>query len=793
MIKNYLLIGFRNLRKHFSYSLINIFGLGLGLATCLLLVTWIKHELSFDRFHDDSDRIYRSSLEMSFGGQINHLYQSPNKLLPVIKENFPDVENGTRFYDRTGHTPFIIQYQTERFQEGKFSYADSTFFKVLTFEFIEGNPDKALAEPNTAVITESIAKKYFGNESATGKVIKVNSATDYTITGVIKDIPSNSSITFDFVGSFHSVSYGKETPQWFPANFLTFIKAGRNTDINAIATKVNDRVKMELASELTGEGDYIRFGFLPIADIHLVEAGRIVYVYIFSAIALLILGIACINYINLSTARAADRAKEVGIRKVVGALRNQLFGQFIGESVLITFMAFFVALLIVETLLPGFNLITGSNFPPTVFFDPAFLLISLVVLVAIALLAGAYPAFAISAFKPVSILKGNFKYSGRGILLRRILVVTQFTISIGLIVSTLVIYKQLSFIRNRDLGYSKENSIAIPLDKKTAEIYEQLKTELIKSGKIVAVSRASESPTDIHAGYGVSVGGANPRDIMTTAITVDTEFVPAFGMQIIAGRNFTEGDFLKVEADTTRNSSSFILNQSAIRDLYIDPEKAIGQRITLSGRSGEIIGIVKDFHFASMREKIKPLVLFNEVRQFDHVFIKMNPEDVPGSLEVIKKICQTTITHRPFEYEFVDEKYAALYDAEDKISTIFIGFATLAIIIASLGLLGLVSFSAAQKTKEIGIRKVLGATAPSIVLLITKDFTRLILIAIVIGLPLSYYLMSEWLSDFAYKTEIGLGPVLIASLVCIVIAFGTAGFQAVKAALLDPAETLRNE
>lgn len=610
---------------------------------------------------------------------------------------------------------------------------------------------------------------------------------------MIKDIPSNSSISFNFLGSFHSIAYGRETPQWFPANFLTFIKAGKNTDLGAIESKINNQIKTELASELTGEGDYIRYKFIPISDIHLVEAGRVVYVYIFSAIALLILAIACINYINLSTARAADRAKEVGIRKVVGALRNQLFGQFIGESVLITFLAYIVALLMVETLLPGFNAITGANFPPSVFFDLGFLMASFVILLAIALLAGAYPAFAISSFRPVSILKGNFKSSGRGILLRRVLVVTQFTISIALIVSTLVIYKQLSFIRDRELGYNKENSITIPLDQKTAAVYDQLKTELIKSGKVSFVSRASEAPTDIHAGYGVSVGGANPRDIMTTAITVDTEFIPAFNMEIIAGRNFTDGDFLKVNADTSRNSSSFILNETAIKELYIDPANAIGQRITLSGRSGEIIGIVKDFHFASMREKIKPLVLFNEVDQFDQIFVRMNPEDVRGALAEIKKICQTLVTHRPFEYEFIDQKYAALYDAENRISTIFICFAALAIVIASLGLLGLVSFSAAQKTKEIGIRKVLGATAPGIVLLITKDFTKLILIAIVLGLPISYYLMSQWLADFAYKTEIGVGPVVIASLLCMVIAFGTAGFQAIKAALIDPARTLRNE
>lgn len=792
MFKNYLLIGFRNLRKHFTYSLINIFGLGLGLATCLLLVTWIKHELSFDQFHAGSNRIYRATLEMNFSGKSRTHTTTPNKLLAEFNESFPEIESGTRIYDVSAYTPFIVRYEDRLFQEHKFSLADSSFFTVFSFEFIHGNPSKALAEPYTVVITEATSKKYFGDDNAINKVLKVND-TDYTVTGVIKNVPDNSSIQFDMMGSFRSHPYGRNKPEWFPANFFTAIKVRDNASVANIAEKINATAMKELASEFTGVNDYIRFSFIPIADIHVKEQGRITYIYIFSAIAFLILLIACINYINLSTARAADRAKEVGIRKVIGALRKQLFTQFIGESLLITMLAFITSLLLAEVMLPVFNAVTGKSFPPMIFLDPKFLGVSLFILIAIALLAGAYPAMAISAFKPVSILRGSFKFSGRGIWLRRFLVVTQFTISIALIVSTLVIYKQLTFIRNKQLGYNKDNIIIIPVDSKTEASFNQLKTELMKSGHVALVARGSESPTEIHAGYGLSVEGQVSRDMMITAATVDTEFIPMFDMTLKAGRNFTEADFLKVKADTSGRSSSFIVNETTLNELYLDPEKAIGTRINMNNRIGEIVGVVKDFHFASMREKIEPLILFNEVEQFEQIFIRLQSDDVPASLAAIKNVCQRVLPHRPFEYEFADQQYAALYDGEERISTIFIGFASLAIIIACLGLLGLVSFSAAQKTKEIGIRKVLGASAPGIVLLITKDFTRLIMIAIILGLPLAYFMMTQWLSDFAYKTDIGFGPLIIASLLCLTIAFVTAGYQAIRAALIDPAETLRSE
>lgn len=794
MIKSYMLIGFRNIRKHFSYSLINIAGLGLGLATCLLLATWIRHEVSYDGFHESADRVYRATLEMSFGGQSNAIPSTPNKLLAVLRANHPGIENGVRLYDLAAYSPFVVQYGDAMFQESRFSYADSTFFQVLTFPLLKGNATKALSAPYSVVITETIAKKYFGVEDPLGKTLKVNTRNDYTVTGVVADVPSNSSLQFDFIASFHSIGYGRDEPQWSNANFLTFIKVSEQTDLAGITEQLNRQVKTEMASELTGAGDYIRFSFIPIKDIHLAEGGHQAYVYIFSAIGLLILVIACINYVNLSTARAADRAKEVGIRKVAGALRTQLFAQFIGESLLITFLAFITAVLLAEGMLPVFNAVTGIPFSPMTFLDPVFAGSALLVLTVIGILSGAYPALAISAFRPVTILKGVFKFSGRGICLRRSLVVTQFTISIALIVSTLVIYKQLTFIRTKQLGYDKENTIMLPLDSKTEAVYEQLKTELLRTGQVTHVARASEAPTEIKGGYGLVVEGATrSHDLMTTAITVDTEFIPAFAMTLKAGRNFTDADFRNVKADSTQHASAFIVNEAALHALAIDPEKALGTRIRLSGRSGEIVGIVSNFHFASMRKAIEPLVLFDEVEQFNYLFIRLNAGNTKTALATVQQICHEIIPHRPFEYRFIDQQYATLYDAEERMGSVFIGFASLAIIIACLGLLGLVSFSVAQKTKEIGIRKVLGATPAGIVLLVTRDFTRLIGIAIALGLPLAYYVMNQWLNDFVYKTDIGIAPLIAAPILCMVIAFGTSAYQALKAAWIDPANTLRNE
>jgi putative ABC transport system permease protein len=797
MIKSYLLIGFRNLRKHLTYSLVTIVGLGLGLATCLLLVTWIRHELSYDRFNNSADRIYRASLEYSFGGQVSRTSVSPTALLPAIL-TLPETQTGARVVNPSGWSPYIVAFEDKLFQENKFYAADSTFFDVFSYRLLKGNPQKALAQPYNVIVTESTAKKYFGSEDAIGKILKVNSSYDYVVTGVIEDAPTNSLFQFDFIASFNSLRAGREEPIWWSANYQTFIVLQEKSALADLVSKTNVLVKKAVGGELSSPNDYVRYNFIKLTDIYLKSdfngepevVSSIQYIYIFSVVAALILLIACINYINLATARAADRAKEVGVRKVVGALRKQLFTQFIGESILITLLAFCFAFFLALMLLPLFNDLTGKNFNHTLLLQPSFAISSLLILVVIGLLAGAYPALVITSFKSVSVLKGNFKTSGKGIWLRKSLVVFQFGISVVLITGTLIIIKQLDFIRGKNLGYDRNHTIMLPLDTKTSGVFETLQTELTRSGAAEHVGRATESPVNIQGGYSINSGDPGAPGIIITGLLVDEEYIPAIGIQLVQGRNFTKQDVDNVNKDTVY---TFILNETALATLFIKPSEALGKKVSMGRRKGEIIGVIKDFHFASLHKNISPLVIFPEEQQFSKIFIRIPEGNIASHLEKIRSIYNKVVPHRPFEYQFLDQQYTALYINEQRMGSIFIVFATLAIIIACLGLLGLVSFSAAQKTKEIGIRKVLGATPPAIVVLITKDFTRLIVFAIVLGLPLAYWMMSRWLSDFAYKTDIGFAPIVTASAICIVIALGTAGYQAMKASLIDPAKTLRNE
>jgi putative ABC transport system permease protein len=777
--------------------MINIFGLGLGLATCLLLTIWIVHELSYDSFHQDADRIYRSSLEMNFGGQHMRTAVSPTALLPALK-NLPEVEEGVRIYNAAGRNPYIVKKDDALFQETHFYFADSTFFRIFSYDLIEGNPVTALKEPYSVILTESMVKKYFGAENPVGKTLNINNSREYTVTGVIADAPSNSYFQFDFLASFSSLRQANEEPIWWSANYQTFVKLHEQADIKSVSEKTHALVRKALASELTNPGDDVRYNFMKLTDIHLRSdlqgeletVSDMRYVYIFSGVALLILIIACINYINLSTARAADRAKEVGIRKVAGAMRKQLFFQFLGESIMVTLIAFVLAFFIAQVTLPFFNNITGKQLDTSLFYDPTLLSAIILVLIAIAFLSGAYPALAITAFKPVSVLKGSFKFSGRGIWLRKALVVTQFSISMVLIVGTLVILKQLNFIQNKKLGYEKENIVVLPLDQKTEDVFSQLKSEFMRSGRVAAVGLGTESPTKIQGGYGFNLeGSGDDHGMILTAVAADTGYFDALGMEIIKGRSFNDADFTRAKVDTF---FSFVVNETALAALFIEKEKAIGTRARLSGRHGEIVGVIKDFHFNSLHNAIGPLVIFSQ-EDYHHIFVKLKPGNVTESLASLKSVCAAITPHRPFEYQFLDQQYEAMYASEQRMGTIFLVFATLAIIIACLGLLGLVSFSAAQKTKEIGIRKVLGATASGIVVLITKDFARLVLIAILIGIPAAYWLMTQWLNSFAYQTDIGVMPVAIAAVASVFIALSTAGYQAVKAALIDPAKTLRNE
>lgn len=796
MLKNYLISGIRSLLKHRFYSFINITGLALGLAACLLLVTWIVHELSYDQFHQSKDRIYRVSLEYSFGGQTSKTSVSPTALLPALDKNFPEVENGVRLYNPSIFNPYVVRRDQALFQEKAFYYADSTFFEVFTFPLVEGSPEKALSAPNSVVLTRSTARKYFGNTEVLGKTIIVNEK-DYTVTGLIEDLPTNSTIQFDLLGSFSSLRASHEQI-WWSANYQTFITLRKGADLVGLESKTQEMINKELASELTNPGDYVKYNYNLLTDIYLksdsqesIPVSDIKYIYIFGSIAFLILAIACINYINLATARAAERAKEVGVRKVVGAARRQLFWQFIGESIIITTLSLVIALVISKLMLGAFNQLVGKNFAGELIFNPRSLIIMALAAVAIALAAGAYPALVITSFRPVHVLKGNFKSSSKGIWLRKGLVVFQFGISVILIVGTLVVTRQLNYIQNKKLGYDRDNVVVLPLDSKTETVYEQLKTEILRDNFARDVSRATELPTAIGGGYSITMkGSSNNVGMIVTAMSVDKEFIQGMGMEVATGRNFTDSDFQRALADTTY---SFILNESALRELGVSPDKALGHPIEMNGRNGEIIGVVKDFHFAPLQKKIAPLALFNDRSDYSYFFVTLSEGNPKTSLAKLETIYKRLVPHRPFEYEFLDERYNTLYGNEQRMAKIITTFAALTIIIASLGLLGLVSFSAAQKTKEIGIRKVMGATPVSIVLLITRDFTRLVVVAISIGVPLAYWIMNQWLDDFAYRTDVGLAPLIIAPLSCFIIAFATSAYQAIHAAMVNPSNTLRSE
>lgn len=797
MFKNYLIIGFRSLLKHRFYSIINIAGLAVGLAASLLLVTWIIHELSYDQFHGNKGRIYRLSLEYSFGGQTSKTSVSPTALLPALEKSFPEVENGVRLYNPSAFNPFIVRRDDVLQQEGKFFFADSTFFQVFSFPLLQGDPDKALTQPNSVVLTQSTAKKYFGDEDPVGKTLFVNNRSEYLVTGLMQDLPTNSLIQFDLLGSFSSLPASKEQI-WWSANYQTFVLLTPGTDLAGLEAKTQALINKELASELSNPGDYVKYNYTLFTDIYLksdmtesVPVSDMKYIYIFGSIALLILIIACINYVNLATARATERAKEVGVRKVVGAARRQLFFQFIGESLIITTLSLIIALLVSKAMLPSFNELVGKNFAGEMLFNPKAMGILFIASTAIALFAGAYPAIAITSFKPVQVLKGNFKSSSKGIWLRKGLVVFQFSISVILIIGTLVVTGQLDYMQNKKLGYDRDNVVILPLDNKTEEVFDQLKTEILRENFAKEVSRATESPTSIGGGYSINLeGSANDQGMIVTAMSVDKEFIPGLGMELAAGRNFTEADFQRQATDTVY---SFILNESTIRELTIPIDKAIGQQIKMNDRRGEIIGIVKDFHFAPLQKKITPLALFNDKNDYSYFFVTLKAGNPKEALSRLEHICKTLAPHRPFEYDFLDEKYNTLYSNEQRMGKIVTTFAVLTILIACLGLLGLVSFSAAQKTKEIGIRKVMGATPASIILLITRDFAKLIIIAFVFGIPLAYWMMNQWLDDFAYRTDIGVLPLIVAPVLCLVIAFGTSAYQAIHAAMINPANTLRSE
>jgi len=792
MFKNYLKTTFRNTTRHKGYSFINLTGLAIGIACTLLILLWVKDELSYDRFHENGKDIYRI---MSYGTKymIEGIDGTPAPLAPAIKEEVPGIVNYARFSDVS---KLVCKYGDKVFYETRGLIADPSIFEIFTFPFVQGNPKTAFSEPLDVVITETMAKKYFGTEDPIGKTIEVE-GNPAAVKGVIRDIPYNSHIQFDFLSSYEFIEeitgYGTS---WGSFNFVTYLQLERDRDIQEIGKNITAVASNNNCPQVK---DGVEFRLQPLSAIHLdnrgafrnyADVGDRKYVYVFSIIAFFILFIACVNFMNLSTARSTTRAKEVGMRKTVGASRRQLILQFFGESLFLTMTACVFALILVTALLPAFNQIAGKQLRLNLI-DIQLVLGLIIIVLLTALTAGSYPAIYLSSFKPVKVLKGMFKSEGKGQTFRRVLVVTQFSLSIALLIGTLVAFNQLRFLRHSKLGFNPENIVYVPVKENIGKRYDAFKAELLNDPNINSVAAqyylfAEQSFRT--TGYDWE-GREKDQEADIILNLVDYDFIPMLGLELVEGRNFSK----EYSTDATQ---AYILNEEAIKQMGM--QNPVGKQFSYGQRKGTIIGVLKNAHFRSLHVKIEPHVLFflddvSVATEYGVVLIKVNSDKTVEALATIKGVWKEFNPITPFEYHFLDQKYDSLYRKEQKIGTILNAFTLFAIIISCLGLFGLASFLTEQRTREIGIRKVLGASESSIVFLLSKQFTKWVLISNIFAWPAAYIIMNEWLKSFAYRINIGIWAFVLSGMLAVGIALITVSYQAIRAAWANPVDSLRYE
>jgi putative ABC transport system permease protein len=795
MLKNYLKVALRNLLKHKSQSLINIFGLAVGLACCILIVLFVKDELGYDSFHAHADRIVRVTMEYKWDGEVKEAALTGTKVAPAFTREFPEVEKGVRIFSY----PSVVKAGDKLYNEKGFIYADSSFFEVFSFELIKGDASALLDTPDKIVLTKSAAAKYFGAEEPIGRSLRIHDSYDLVVSGVVADVPSSSQIKFDMVASFAKIGASK-TEQWYSANYITYLLLNDGKAIATLQPKIKPYMQAQ-ASEtgMTGDG-YLTYNLQPLREVHLYSKlpgfepnGEIKYLYIFSVVALLILVIACTNFMNMATARAAERAREVGLRKVIGANKKQLFFQFLGEAIVITIVAFVLSLAMVEWMSPAFNALAGKAVSVQSLFTVPGLLVALAGVIGISLLAGSYPAIILAAYKPINVLKGNVAAAGSGLWLRKGLIVFQFAISTFLIVCTLVINNQLQYMQNKKLGYALNQVIALPLDAKIKNNLSTVKGELNRVPGVESVTTAYHSPVQIGGGYSIKREGMEETRLIT-GVPVDKDFVQTLGLTLVAGRNFTPAEENQAFQATEEQPAdiAIMLNETAVREMGWTAEEAIGKRLE-QPRKGYIVGVVNDFHFASMHSGIGPLAIFLEPIWEGKVLVRVSGSNIQHILAALETTWKGTVVHRPFEFRFLDDEYNSLYAAEARTGTVFNVFALLAILLACLGLFGLAAFTTMQRTKEIGIRKVLGASVGGIVTLLAKDFLLLVSIAVVLATPLAWWAMHQWLDDFAYRVNVSIWTMGLASGIAICIAFVTVTVQVIKAASNNPVKSLRSE
>jgi putative ABC transport system permease protein len=804
MFKNYLKIALRNLLKYKGYSLINIFGLAVGMASCILILLYVHDELSYDQHHEKAEQIYRVTRQWfnSDGSPSLHLGHVAPPIGPLLKNDFPDILQMARLTD--GNEP-LLRYQDKVFQEERFYFADPNIFEIFTLPLVKGDPKNALADPNSVVLTPAMAQKYFGNDEPLGKVLNFSNQVDLKVTGVMQETPAAAHVHFDFLGSMklpEQIFGEREFKNWGSNNYATYLLFPPNyptaTFTQAIPAFIGrHHPDGEKAIPQT------TLHLQRLTDIHLhsqldseLEAnGNIVYVYIFSAIAFFLLLIACINFMNLATARSANRAREVGLRKVVGAERQQLIKQFLGETIVLAFIALLLAVVCVELALPKFNAFAGKELAlrsqSALFIFGSLFGVALFV----GVVAGSYPAFFLSHFQPVAVLKGQ-KIGSTKSRFRSTLVVFQFAISIILIVGMGVVYNQLEYCRTKNLGLNKEQIVVLPVNSgdEIARRYPDMRNQLLQHPQIAGVAASKRVPSgrllDSSGGRLIDGEKSTPLEFRIANVRVDHNFIPTYGMQMAAGRNFS----VEFPTDSTQ---AFILNETAVKKIgWESAEAALDKPFEYGNRKGRIIGVVQDFNYESLHQPITPIVMLIAPQNFNSISVKIRadrPADVATTLDFLKQKWQAYRPNFPFQYSFIDERYERLYQSEHRLGQIFGTFSLLAVFIACLGLFGLASYTAEQRTKEIGIRKVLGASTPGIVNLLSKDFAKLVIVANLVAWPVAYFAMNKWLQDFAYRIHLSAWTFLGAGILALGVALLTISFQAVKSALANPVEALRYE
>lgn len=794
MFQNNLKIAWRNLVRHKTFSLINVFGLAISIAAFLLMALYIENELSFDRFHTNASRIVRVADDKQTPNIVLRSAASSAPVGPAMAADFPEVKEAVRLLGTEG----LYKYNDRIFEERRVFFADPNVFRVFSFDLVSGNSKTALNEPMSLVLTQTAAARYFGKESALGKVMLVDEKP-MEVTGVLKDLPENSHLQFDFLLSISTAmqkgsGYDWLFTNWYSNNGYTYLLLAENANRESLAAKLP---AFDARHQKKGSTTSHHYALEKLTDIYLRsdrdnqagKTGNLTNIIIFSVIAVFILLIACINFINLSTARATARAKEVGIKKVSGAGKGQMIVQFLFESFLTTFIALGIAVAMVAISLPVFNGFSGKSMLAA-FFAPLHLLVLFCLLVLIGLLSGSYPAFILSSFKPVNALKGKIFASAGSISIRKGLVVFQFAVSVVLIICSVVVYNQLDFLLKHDLGFKTRQTMVINFegDDQVINKMTRIRQELQSLPGVKSMTASSNVPGDLKSGDWSMDFAKGVGDTIKTEFPVylaDDSFLKQYGISMIAGRNLS----LLVPADTME---SILMNETAARKLgYASPEAALGLKAGMYPSDGKVVGVFKDFHFESLQKEVRPLVIRMIPGMYRRISVEMNTGNLKATVAGIENKWKQLVPERPIEYSFLDENFNQQYEAEIKFGQVFAAFTLLAIFVACLGLFGLALYSVQQRSKEIGIRKVLGASVQSIAMLVSKDFLKLVLIACIVGFPISGWMMSKWLQEYAYRIELGWPVFLFAGVTACLVALVTVGYQSIKAAIVNPVKSLK--